>query len=86
MPSSKPSITLNISGIQLVRQNRNNSVTQDAVVLIEVHGVWVELIREVVDGPFSHIIEPGGIQRAINFACGEQSYMDLAASGGIVEP
>lgn len=37
---------------------------QHAVVLIEVgKGQWVELIRENIDGPFSHIIEPSGIAR-----------------------
>lgn len=28
-------------------------------------GKWVELIRECLDSPFSHIIEPAGIQNAI---------------------
>jgi hypothetical protein len=28
-------------------------------------GVWVTLIRERLDSPFSHIIEPLGIQREI---------------------
>lgn len=78
-------IALKISGIKLVRQHRDNGVTQEAVVLIEVHGVWVEVIRESLDGPFSHIVEPSGIQQAVNFACDNQSYTDLAASGGIVE-
>lgn len=36
-----------------------------AVVKIEVGGRWVELIRESLDGPFSHIIEPSGIDRAV---------------------
>jgi hypothetical protein len=37
---------------------------QHAVVLIEAtKGQWVELIRENLDGPFSHIIEPTGIKR-----------------------
>jgi len=33
-----------------------------AVVLAEVDGEWVEVIREHVDGPFSHIVEPNGIR------------------------
>lgn len=37
-----------------------------AVLKIEVEkGKWVELIRERLDSPFSHIIEPLGIQYAI---------------------
>lgn len=37
-----------------------------AVLKIEVEkGKWVELIRERLDSPFSHIIEPLGIERAI---------------------
>ena len=33
-----------------------------AVVLIEsAKGQWIELIRENIDSPFSHIIEPAGI-------------------------
>lgn len=34
-----------------------------AVVKIEIGGQWIELIRESLDGPFSHIIEPSGIDR-----------------------
>ena len=29
-----------------------------AVVLVEVDGEWVEIIREMLDSPFSHIKEP----------------------------
>jgi hypothetical protein len=37
-----------------------------AILSIEVRkGVWVELIRETIDSPFSHIIEPLGIQRIL---------------------
>lgn len=34
------------------------------VVLVEFaneKGRWIRVIRETIDGPFSHIIEPGGI-------------------------
>lgn len=35
---------------------------EHAVLKMEVEkGVWVTLIRERLDSPFSHIIEPGGI-------------------------
>lgn len=37
-----------------------------AVLKIEVNGKWVELIRERLDSPFSHIIEPLGIQREVD--------------------
>ena len=37
-----------------------------AVVRIEIGGKWVELIREPLDAPFSHIIEPSGIDRAVS--------------------
>ena len=38
----------------------------NAVLLIEVEkGKWVELIRERLDSPFSHVIEPAGIEHAI---------------------
>lgn len=36
-----------------------------AIVEIEVNGKWIELIRERSDSPFSHIIEPAGIELAI---------------------
>ena len=37
-----------------------------AVLKIEVKpGEWVELIRERLDAPFSHIVEPSGISSAI---------------------
>lgn len=38
-----------------------------AILEMEVEkGKWVELIRERLDTPFSHIIEPAGIQSAIH--------------------
>lgn len=37
-----------------------------AILEIEAEkGKWVELIRERLDSPFSHIIEPAGIESAI---------------------
>lgn len=36
-----------------------------AILEIEVNGKWIELVRERLDSPFSHIIEPAGIQSAI---------------------
>lgn len=38
-----------------------------AILEIEAEkGKWVELIRERLDTPFSHIIEPAGIENAIH--------------------
>jgi hypothetical protein len=39
-----------------------------AVVAIEVDRQWVILIKEYIDSPFSHIIEPSGIQRCVDEA------------------
>jgi hypothetical protein len=33
-----------------------------AVVLVQRDGQWREIIREHVDGPFSHICEPNGVR------------------------
>jgi len=37
-----------------------------AILEIETEKGWVELIRERLDSPFSHIIEPLGIESRIN--------------------
>lgn len=37
-----------------------------AILRIEINGEWIELMREPLDSPFSHIIEPAGIEIAIN--------------------
>jgi len=47
-----------VTGIWLVRSGGH------AVVLAEIDGVWVEVIREGYDGSFSHIVEPGGMRWA----------------------
>lgn len=36
-----------------------------AILEIETEKGWVELIRERLDSPFSHIIEPAGIEGRI---------------------
>ena len=54
--------TIVISGIHLVAECR------DIVVRAEVNGRWVEVIRELNDGPISHIVEPGGIEQASQHA------------------
>ena len=37
-----------------------------AILEIEFNGKWAELIRERLDSPFSHIIEPTGIYNKVN--------------------
>lgn len=32
-----------------------------AVVLVELEGKWIEVCREFMEGPFSHIVEGRGI-------------------------
>jgi len=49
-----------ITAIQLV------SIGDYALVKAEIEGRWVTLIKEHVDGAFSHIIEADGIQRIID--------------------
>lgn len=39
---------------------------EHAILKIEVNGEWITLIKERLDSPFSHIIEPLGIQREID--------------------
>lgn len=41
-----------------------------AVLKIEYNGEWVTLIRERMDSPFSHIIEPTGIENELSKAIG----------------
>ena len=51
---------VSISGIHLVR------VGDWVVVLAELDGQWVEVIREWHDSSFSHIVEPLGIRKCAN--------------------
>lgn len=50
---------MDISAIKLVR------LGDDAVVLIESNGYWSEVIREPYDACYSHIVEEGGMRKAI---------------------
>ena len=45
-----------VTGIHLLR------IGDQAIVRAEIDGVWVEVIREHVDGSFSHIVEPAGMR------------------------
>lgn len=46
-----------------------------AVVRMEVEGRWVELIREPYDAPFSHIVEPSGIEDLVQKLEAERAEM-----------
>jgi hypothetical protein len=56
MPTQTP---VQISGLMLRRSGDH------AIVEIEIEGRWVEVIREFIDAPFSHIVEPGGMRAAL---------------------
>ena len=56
--------TIKIEGLWLRREGDH------VVVLAEVDGNWVEVIREHVDGSFSHIVEPDGIALRADIAIG----------------
>lgn len=49
-------VAVAVDGIWLRREG------DDAVVLVERDGRWLEIIREHIDGPFSHICEPNGVR------------------------
>ena len=53
-----PKEPIAVTGIHLV------SLEGCAVVLAEIDGRWVEVIREVLYSPFSHIVEPAGMRAA----------------------
>lgn len=55
---------MKIKGIWLVR------VGDCASVRVEIADKWVEVLSERIDGPFSHIVEPGGVMRAAQKAFG----------------
>lgn len=47
-----------VTGIHLVKSGAFT------LVRAEIDGRWIEVIREHSDGPFSHIVEPGGMRQA----------------------
>lgn len=47
-----------VSGVHLFRTGEHVAVS------VEIDGRWVEVIRELHDAAFSHIVEPNGIRRA----------------------
>ena len=57
----------------------------DAVVLIEHGGEYVEILREPADSCFSHCVHDGGIKKRIEEAAYKLAMDDLVASGGISE-
>lgn len=48
-----------VTGIHLLR------LGDYVIVNAEIDGRWVEVIREIHDGSFSHIVEPGGMISAL---------------------
>jgi hypothetical protein len=71
---------MTITAIKLVREHHGEQ--KDAVVYAEIGGKFIEMIREEIDGCFSHIIERSGINQLAAFALSTE---DLIASGGIVD-
>lgn len=53
---------ISITGLWLRREG------QHAVVLAEMGGEWIEVIRDLAEGPFSHIAEPAGIYARLEAA------------------
>lgn len=48
-----------------LRRDGNHAVVEIDTGIPNKHGdTFVEVIREHVDGPFCHIVEPSGIERA----------------------
>jgi hypothetical protein len=48
-----------ITGVHLKR------IGDYAYVAVEIDGEWVDVIRERLDSNFSHIVEPGGMLKAL---------------------
>jgi hypothetical protein len=51
--------TITISGVMLRAQGN------DAIVELEINGIWHKIVACDMRGSFSHIVEPLGIQRCI---------------------
>lgn len=73
---------MQISAIKLVRQHRLHGDVQEAVVLAEIAGKWIEVIREPIDSSFSTVVGPSEINELAAF---ELSTEDLVAAGGIAD-
>lgn len=56
--------TIAVSGIHLYRLGKH------VIVNAEIEGKWVEVIRELHDGQFSHIVEPGGMRARVRLSWG----------------
>jgi len=52
---------IRVTGIHLLR------LSDKVIVKAEIDGKWIEVIREHVDGAFSHIVEPGGMRTAMEW-------------------
>lgn len=51
-----------VSGVWLRREGGESASNSDAVVLVEIDGKWLEIIREGLFGSFSYCIGPEGIK------------------------
>lgn len=51
-----PQVPIEVDGVWLCREG------EYAVVKVERNGKWIEIIREHIEGPFSHICEPEGVR------------------------
>lgn len=58
-PSEPQAPQFEITGIRLTREG------QDAVVSVELDGTWCLVIKEPLDGYFDHIVNVGGIVKAM---------------------
>lgn len=63
-PESVGQSAIAVSGIWLRRDGGENEVGR-VIVSVDINGRWVDVISEVADGAFSHIVEPLGIRGAI---------------------
>jgi hypothetical protein len=71
---------MRVTGVKLTRQGN------DTIVLVEVSGRWVEIIREPFDGCFDHIVNKSGLQsRNKQDAC-ERIHAFRREAAGHAEP
>lgn len=66
-PSAISRDTIAISGIHLMRHGDR------VIVAAEIEGRWIEVIRELHESNFGHIVEPGGMRRAVALTAGERT-------------
>jgi hypothetical protein len=57
-----------VTGVHLKR------IGDHAVVSVEIDGKWVDIIKEHVNGPFSHFCEPSGIRWRMTHPIKQSTY------------